>query len=324
MASAAFFSTSGGTTSLEDPEVCAAPAIPVVKVIASGIMSTVVSQVSTIIVTALQKRQFVFAEKWSEEAIRKRIQLWKLLDVVVGLLLISYLAFSILFVLLFLANVSDIDRLMWVLSATITFINSWLLCPFITSCILVALLNLRSVKFLEGFWVETALNLTSFTSEVANEFCGGTNLDKKEEEQNNENEDGCNQIQGKDEETGNDTEKDEENRNQNREDKNQKGEKDNRYKEQDKHKSTEPIDWTTIEEPSNLEATSNHPRPVVERTVVDQWRREASTHSDVSNHDQGADNQHELYKEVCHQLVSAASTTAAARDTDISITSTYL
>jgi len=133
---------------LEDPEVCAAPAIPVVKVIASGIMSTVVSQVSTIIVTALQKRQFVFAEKWSEEAIRKRIQLWKLLDVVVGLLLISYLAFSILFVLLFLANVSDIDRLMWVLSATIVFINSWLLCPFITSCMLVALLNLRSVKFL--------------------------------------------------------------------------------------------------------------------------------------------------------------------------------
>jgi len=57
---------------------------------------------------------------------------------------------------------------------------------------------------------------------------------------------------------------------------------------------------------------------------VDQWRREASTYSDVSNHDQGADNQHELYKEVCHQLVSAASTTAAARDTDISITSTYL
>jgi len=180
MASALYFNTSGGATSLEDPGECAAPAVPVVKAVVAGGMNTIISQLCTIIVPALKQRQFVVAEMWSEGAIQKRIRHWKILDTIVDIFLVSYLSFSILYVFLFLASVTDIDRSTWVFSAAILLINSWILTPVLTACILVALVNIHYLRNWEAN-AQNALDLRVFvsTSESAPD---GNKLDKEKEQ----------------------------------------------------------------------------------------------------------------------------------------------
>jgi len=157
MGSCLFFSTSG-STSLEDPAACAAASIPIVKAAVSGIASLVVSQLATILVSVLDQRQFVLASTWEEQKKKKTIRVWKTCHIVQNILLLQYFFFSVLFVLLFLANVTNIDRASFIVSAVVSLVLAWFLTPIVTTIVLICMTNLRPVHKVKHNWAERALD----------------------------------------------------------------------------------------------------------------------------------------------------------------------
>lgn len=128
------------------------------KAAVSGIASLVVSQLATILVSVLDQRQFVLASTWEEQKKKKTIRVWKTCHIVQNILLLQYFFFSVLFVLLFLANVTNIDRASFIVSAVVSLVLAWFLTPIVTTIVLICMTNLRPVHKVKHNWAERALD----------------------------------------------------------------------------------------------------------------------------------------------------------------------
>jgi len=167
MASSLFFSTSGGAVSLEDPAACASPAIPYVTVMVSGILSTLLSQLSTVVITLGKKRKFRYRKEWAPNAKRKILLKQDIRDIILDIFLIFYSLFAAFYVFLFLANVTDTDRTSWLISTFVSIIQSWLLMPIVVSVLLAKVPRVRQFQVVQKSWLRRTATMSEFSSNVS-------------------------------------------------------------------------------------------------------------------------------------------------------------
>jgi len=130
MISALFFTTSGSAVSLADPKECAASNIQVMKSVLAGVFSLFFSTMIVLVMVRINTRRFVYAQKWSERRKRWKLKKWKICDVVLQLVGCAYFFFCLLYVALFLASITNIDRNAWLLSFVTSLAQGWLIAPF--------------------------------------------------------------------------------------------------------------------------------------------------------------------------------------------------
>merc|ERR1719191_2095752 len=107
---ALFFTTSGETVSVRDPDECGKGSLPVLRAIITGVCSALISSIFILAVSKLHKRDFVYCGEWPAEKKKKLLNKWRMLDVCLMACVAVYLCFCILFVGLFLSQVSGTDK----------------------------------------------------------------------------------------------------------------------------------------------------------------------------------------------------------------------
>jgi len=83
----------------------------------------------------LHIREFQYMEEWSQEW-QQRLRFWCIQDVMFWSIGLSYAAFSLFFVMVFLANVTPLDALKWMTSAISSLVQQLLLFPMMVSVML--------------------------------------------------------------------------------------------------------------------------------------------------------------------------------------------
>lgn len=129
LVAALFFQTSGEAVSVEDPEECAKTAtIPLVRAIVVGCIAAGIAELVGYI-EKLYPTTLKYIEGWSEKKVARQLLIWRVrycVFIVVGL---CYLLFCMLFVALFLASVTDIDKDTFVVSTLSQLAQQWFIVP---------------------------------------------------------------------------------------------------------------------------------------------------------------------------------------------------
>lgn len=136
---ALFFSSSEEATSIANPEECAHENVPFVRAIGVGILSSLLSTVVLVIIRKLHTREFKYEK--NDEYRHKVIIKWKLLDALFVVLCLSYEVFCLTYVGLFLAQVTDRDRIVFFTSFMTALVNSWTAVPLCMAAVISLLLN---------------------------------------------------------------------------------------------------------------------------------------------------------------------------------------
>lgn len=124
------------TALLEDIDprcVVDGPGATILRNICLGICSSLIGVVPLLIIGLLQRRDFMYDEKWDEQRRWKQIRTWALFDLLTWLLGVLYIAVASVFVLLFAANVNELTAMCWCVSAATLLVKQLLVTPMVSS-----------------------------------------------------------------------------------------------------------------------------------------------------------------------------------------------
>eukprot|EP00746_Dinoflagellata_sp_MGD_P086758 gnl/MRDRNA2_/MRDRNA2_34368_c0_seq1.p1 gnl/MRDRNA2_/MRDRNA2_34368_c0~~gnl/MRDRNA2_/MRDRNA2_34368_c0_seq1.p1 ORF type:complete len:1173 (+),score=161.49 gnl/MRDRNA2_/MRDRNA2_34368_c0_seq1:138-3656(+) len=129
---ALFFSTT--STPADDPDICSQGTIRFARAIAVGLLSATLSYLIIAALSHLHTREFVYeADEEKKAAIIKK---WRMLDGVLITLSVGYTAFCAIFVGLFVAQVSHLDRIIFLISIIGSLCQSWFFQPLMVAAVL--------------------------------------------------------------------------------------------------------------------------------------------------------------------------------------------
>lgn len=154
MVSALFFAMTGDAMSVAAPEDCKKSDLPIVRGVAVAVVSFMLSSAFTLILGLLHQREIVYCATWSEEARAHKLRSWKLLDRILGCIGMVYWLFAAVVVGLFLAQVTDRDRHVYLASSATVVLKSWVVMP-VVMCLIFALVS--SCITFEKKWLEDAV-----------------------------------------------------------------------------------------------------------------------------------------------------------------------
>merc|ERR1719188_1218680 len=109
------------------------------------------------VVLILSRRNRTMSRVSTEQELQKQLWLWLLKDValIVGGLL--WFAFCVLYIMLFLANVSQNDADHWLISVATRCISTWIILPFVLAILWVMLMRVFT-RFSEGNFIENNIS----------------------------------------------------------------------------------------------------------------------------------------------------------------------
>eukprot|EP00746_Dinoflagellata_sp_MGD_P041326 gnl/MRDRNA2_/MRDRNA2_200012_c0_seq1.p1 gnl/MRDRNA2_/MRDRNA2_200012_c0~~gnl/MRDRNA2_/MRDRNA2_200012_c0_seq1.p1 ORF type:complete len:606 (+),score=112.58 gnl/MRDRNA2_/MRDRNA2_200012_c0_seq1:115-1818(+) len=144
--SAMFFSASGDALSIETPDACAKEDIPYVRAIVIGVITSVFSAAIMKAFAMLHKRNFMYCDKgsevWDPKKKKAILRKWKIQDAFLFSFTSLYMVFSMLFVGLFTASITDRDKYAFLTSTLTAVVKAWLILPLVMSIVLAALANM--------------------------------------------------------------------------------------------------------------------------------------------------------------------------------------
>jgi len=95
-----------------------------------GMISSFVSEWPIPFFAALHSRDFQYRQSWSEEQVQRKLRKWHRQDAILWCVTTCYNAFCMLFVAVFLANVSRSDHEDWMLAAGTSILDNLIISPF--------------------------------------------------------------------------------------------------------------------------------------------------------------------------------------------------
>lgn len=134
--SALFFSVSGDSVSIEEPEQCAKKGLPYGRAVAVGIISSLISSGFAFVLVHLHSRQFVYAKNWDEKKRKKLLMKWKVMDMLLGVLGLFFAIFCMVYVSMFLATITTRDRTIFATTVLTSLLKSLIIMPIIISLVL--------------------------------------------------------------------------------------------------------------------------------------------------------------------------------------------
>jgi len=130
---ALFFQASGSAQSEESDPMCEPGDIweEIGQIITVGVVTVLVGMIPGVVISSLHQRDFVpFADGNSPEW-RKQLRLWHLQDRIIYIFGAAFILFCMFFNLVFVANVTAEDGLVWLLSCLTQMLQSMVLVPLI-------------------------------------------------------------------------------------------------------------------------------------------------------------------------------------------------
>eukprot|EP00746_Dinoflagellata_sp_MGD_P152722 gnl/MRDRNA2_/MRDRNA2_83855_c0_seq1.p1 gnl/MRDRNA2_/MRDRNA2_83855_c0~~gnl/MRDRNA2_/MRDRNA2_83855_c0_seq1.p1 ORF type:complete len:1203 (+),score=200.96 gnl/MRDRNA2_/MRDRNA2_83855_c0_seq1:102-3710(+) len=166
LVAALFFQTSGEAVSVEDPEECAkAEGVPLVRAIVVGCFAAFVSEFIAYI-EKLYPTTLKYIEGWSDKKVARQLLIWKVRYCAFIIIALCYLIFCMLFVGLFLASVTDIDKDTFVTSTVSQLTQQWFVVPLaVTLLISVVFIFVKDGNRLDQ-WIKTKFNLIEDTEQA--------------------------------------------------------------------------------------------------------------------------------------------------------------
>eukprot|EP00929_Paragymnodinium_shiwhaense_P083440 TRINITY_DN4446_c0_g1_i8.p1 TRINITY_DN4446_c0_g1~~TRINITY_DN4446_c0_g1_i8.p1 ORF type:complete len:979 (+),score=208.31 TRINITY_DN4446_c0_g1_i8:1102-4038(+) len=137
MVSSLFFASAGAQDAeTSDPECTpGSPMEALIMTIVVGILSSLFSSIPLAIMGSLHKRHFVYIKEGDEPKMRKMLRGWFVKDLILYVISISYIAFCIVFLMAFHANVTEFDATKWLMSAGVSLLKEVILVPMFISFI---------------------------------------------------------------------------------------------------------------------------------------------------------------------------------------------
>lgn len=133
---ALFFQTSGAAISANSSARCKGPETvweSLGECVAVGIATVFLAAVPELLLSKLHKRKFLHFESEDQPERLMQLRIWRRKDICLWMLCAMYIAFCLLFVMSFLANVSELDGMTWQVSALIEVLTELLLVPMVIS-----------------------------------------------------------------------------------------------------------------------------------------------------------------------------------------------
>eukprot|EP00746_Dinoflagellata_sp_MGD_P131180 gnl/MRDRNA2_/MRDRNA2_64998_c0_seq1.p1 gnl/MRDRNA2_/MRDRNA2_64998_c0~~gnl/MRDRNA2_/MRDRNA2_64998_c0_seq1.p1 ORF type:complete len:239 (+),score=35.49 gnl/MRDRNA2_/MRDRNA2_64998_c0_seq1:74-790(+) len=134
--SALFFSVSGDSVSIEEPEQCQKDGLPYGRAVAVGIISSLISSGSAFVLGHLHAREFVYCKNWDEKKRKKLLMKWKVMDMLFGTFGLFFAIFCMVYVSMFLATITTRDRSIFATTTLTSLLKSWIFMPIIISLVL--------------------------------------------------------------------------------------------------------------------------------------------------------------------------------------------
>jgi len=137
-AAALFFQSSGGALDKTSSEGCQPSDVweAFGKMLAVGLTTTYVAMVPQFILSVFHTREFVSSSAGDKVGRARRLWIWRVQDRLAWCLGSLYIAFCMLFTLLFLANVTEQDGMRWMITSVIAILQSSILIPLLTTFVL--------------------------------------------------------------------------------------------------------------------------------------------------------------------------------------------
>jgi hypothetical protein len=136
MVSALFFGSTAKDASADPECTPGSPMEALMMTIVVGILSSMLSAIPLFIMGMLHRRDFIHVPSLDDPIVAKTLAGWRSKDKVLWLLASCYIAFTILFLLAFLANASTFDATTWLMSAAISILKEVVLVPIFISFVL--------------------------------------------------------------------------------------------------------------------------------------------------------------------------------------------
>lgn len=136
MVAVLWFQTSGSSLTMESPDECVRETVPLIRAIAVGLLSALISTVFICLLGLLHQRSWRYCEGWTPCAKRCLLLRWMVMDACMVLGGLLYMAFASLGFGLFLAQVGDADRLTVFVSSATSLAKTWVLQPLIGAFVL--------------------------------------------------------------------------------------------------------------------------------------------------------------------------------------------
>eukprot|EP00929_Paragymnodinium_shiwhaense_P101376 TRINITY_DN64429_c0_g1_i2.p1 TRINITY_DN64429_c0_g1~~TRINITY_DN64429_c0_g1_i2.p1 ORF type:complete len:751 (-),score=161.68 TRINITY_DN64429_c0_g1_i2:142-2250(-) len=179
MVSALFFLT-GAQDGTSDPECTPGyPAEALVMIVVVGILASLFSSIPMAIMIALRKRDFVYVSSMEDRKVRTTLRMWWIKDTILWVLMSAYIAFCLLFLAAFHANVSEFDATKWLMAACVSIVKEVILVPLLLSLVFAGTAKLlaASTRVIEGASRRASLYVTEEPKPVTDgrpPACGGT------------------------------------------------------------------------------------------------------------------------------------------------------
>jgi len=149
---ALFFQASGGALAENADPQCTLndPAEQLGRILAVGVSTVFVGMGPSLIISRLHQRDFVNVVPDSAEWYR-RLRFWTFQDRVVYVLVFLVILFCMFFDLVFIANVTTVDGMIWFQSCIMSIAQTVIFAPFLMTCLTlsVTMLSLSSSRVLE-------------------------------------------------------------------------------------------------------------------------------------------------------------------------------
>jgi hypothetical protein len=154
-----FFSSSGSATSKRSDKGCSVScsagdgscvAAHFGRIVAIGLVSTLVAGVPLTILSSLHRRSFVKVDYEGSPDWHKQLRSWRRRDVSIWLVGVAYCMFGGSFAMLFFANVAPKDQVDWILTAAVGLIEDFVIIPvligFVTAALALLMVSIISWK----------------------------------------------------------------------------------------------------------------------------------------------------------------------------------
>eukprot|EP00930_Biecheleria_cincta_P002093 TRINITY_DN103139_c0_g1_i1.p1 TRINITY_DN103139_c0_g1~~TRINITY_DN103139_c0_g1_i1.p1 ORF type:complete len:1298 (-),score=178.68 TRINITY_DN103139_c0_g1_i1:43-3936(-) len=133
---ALFFQTSGAAISADSSARCKVAETvweSLGECVAVGLVTVFLAAVPELLLSKLHNREFLYFEAEDDPERLMQLRIWWRKDMCLCILCTVYIAFCLLFVMSFLANVTALDGITWQVSALIEVVAEFLLVPMVTS-----------------------------------------------------------------------------------------------------------------------------------------------------------------------------------------------